>query len=387
MILDMPDPAVQDRVQLARRIYDFGLTPEDLGPRQYGRAAAAAPRAALMIGWPDGLAPTPTELPIEPATDEPLPKADYLVVTWTVAELQGLADVLTPGVNPRTRWYRYDHRFDEYLANIRNGAPSRLASRLGSWYPTRIGNRSVICFKSELHLNQDGVRTGPGTATLPVADLFRQLIAEVQPKMVLTVGTAGATMDDHALGDVVITRGAQFRLSQEFANEPFAKQAYKSDQSIPKKHVETANRLLTKFAPNLTEPDWGPPTMAYPFPGPLLSGVRNKPALRIDGRDFPKFHPILSTDFFEFGTSGNNLGELGCGIEMGDAALGMVCEELGSNAPRWLVVRNLSDPLINADLPTDPVDMQAHWSVWYYETYGYWTSVNSAIATWAMIAR
>jgi hypothetical protein len=30
--------------------------------------------------------------------------------------------------------------------------------------------------------------------------------------------------------------------------------------------------------------------------------------------------------------------------------------------------------------------MQAHWAVWYYETYGYWTSVNSAIATWAMIA-
>ena len=31
-------------------------------------------------------------------------------------------------------------------------------------------------------------------------------------------------------------------------------------------------------------------------------------------------------------------------------------------------------------------NMQAHWAVWYYETYGYWTSVNSAIATWAMIA-
>ena len=28
--------------------------------------------------------------------------------------------------------------------------------------------------------------------------------------------------------------------------------------------------------------------------------------------------------------------------------------------------------------------MQAHWAVWYYETYGYWTSVNSAIAVWAM---
>ena len=30
--------------------------------------------------------------------------------------------------------------------------------------------------------------------------------------------------------------------------------------------------------------------------------------------------------------------------------------------------------------------MQAHWAVWYYEAYGYWTSVNSAIAVWAMTA-
>ena len=55
--------------------------------------------------------------------------------------------------------------------------------------------------------------------------------------------------------------------------------------------------------------------------------------------------------------------------------------------PGWLVIRNVSDPVINADLPRAPVDMQAHWAVWYYETFGYWTSVNSAIATWAMIAR
>ena len=31
--------------------------------------------------------------------------------------------------------------------------------------------------KSELHLNQDGVKTGDGTATLPVKDFFLQIIA------------------------------------------------------------------------------------------------------------------------------------------------------------------------------------------------------------------
>jgi hypothetical protein len=30
--------------------------------------------------------------------------------------------------------------------------------------------------------------------------------------------------------------------------------------------------------------------------------------------------------------------------------------------------------------------MQIHWAVWYYEAYGYWTSVSGAIATWGVIA-
>ncbi|MGH8965140.1 MAG: hypothetical protein ACRDXB_07390, partial [Actinomycetes bacterium] len=112
---------------------------------------------------------------------------------------------------------------------------------------------------------------------------------------------------------------------------------------------------------------------------------------KIDGRDFDAFLPMLTTDFFEFGTSKNELWKIGCGVEMGDAVLGMVIEELenaGQPAPRWLVIRNASDPQINGDLPDKPraLNMQAHWAVWYYETYGYWTSVNSAIATWAMIA-
>ena len=59
------------------------------------------------------------------------------------------------------------------------------------------------------------------------------------------------------------------------------------------------------------------------------------------------------------------------------------------DAPDWLVIRNASDPAINALLPRDKpraLDMQAHWAVWYYTAFGYWTSVNSAVATWAVIA-
>lgn len=405
--LSPPDPA--------RLIIDFGLKAEDLSP------APVPPDAALLadlgLPWPEGQAPEPQPWAAgeTPRPGDALPRADVLVVTWTVAEHEALADVLTPGFG-RNTWARYARRFeDHYLPQIRGGAPAIRAGRLGSYFRTRIAGRDVLCFKSELHLNQDGKRTGPGRATLPVKDLFRQLIEEVRPDLVITVGTAGATfppdrksevggMDcpPHELGDVVITRGARFRLQREFANEPFANAAYECrDFQIPTARLDAARELLKVHAAKLAEPALGPPHAKYTWPpGDLVPGFANAPDLKIDGRDFPAFHPILTTDFFEFGTSTNGLEHQGTGVEMGDAVLGMVAEEMraeGGTPPKWLVIRNASDPQINGALPNRDtpgvpaelrrgLDMQAHWAVWYYETYGYWTSVNSAIAVWAMVA-
>jgi hypothetical protein len=271
----------------------------------------------------------------------------------------------------------------------------------------------VLCVKSELHLNQDGVRTGDGTATLPVKRFFRQMIDEVEPELVITVGTAGATFPPsgtaniggmqcpaHELGDVMITRAAKFRLSQEFANEPFATTKYQCETfEIPTGRLEASKELLKVHAPKLVEPLFGAPSTKYQLPA-LVPGFKNTPDFHIDGVHLPAFHPILTTDFFEFGTSTNGMEQLGCGVEMGDAVLGLVVEEMaaeGLDTPDWLVIRNASDPQINGELPgpDNPdvppqmrraLNMQAHWAVWYYEAYGYWTSVNSAIAVWAMTA-
>ncbi len=368
---------------LARRIIDFGLTDDDLGPRRFGEQVT--PRRDLKITWPTGLEPTPQPLAEEPDPDDALPRADVVVITWTVAEMLALADVLTPKVNPRTRWYRYTRNFADYVPHIRTGAPAHNAGRLASYHPAKIGSKRVLCVKSELHLNQDGIRRPEGT-TLPVAGLFRQIIQECKPKQVITVGTAGGVFPDHELGDVMITRAARFHCTKEFADAPFNNTTFKSKGRIKKKHLATAEEIMAKFADRLIEPDFAPPTTAYEFPQGTIAGTRNKPDVKVEGVDFPKLHPILTTDFFEFGTSTNRLEDHGCGVEMGDAVLGLVCDELGDDAPTWLVVRNASDPQINGELPTEPVDMQAHWAVFYYEAYGYWTSVMSAIATWALIA-
>lgn len=373
---------LSERERLRRRI-DSGATAVDLGPRLLGGAAAEQPRRFLPIDWPSGLAPAAAPLPSEPSTDDPLPHADVVVITWTAAEWRALADALTPGVDGPQGWYRYTRGFETYLPRIRAGAPARFSGRLAAYHPFTIGSRTMLGVKSELHLNQDGVRTGDGTATLPVADFVRHIIDEVRPKLIVTTGTCGATSADHDLGDVVITRGSAFRLKKEFRNESFATATYRSPQRLRRKHLSAARRLMAGFADRLVEPDFGPPTPRYGWAGDLLPGPRNTPDLKIDGDDLPGFHPILSADWFLFGTTQNGLAADGCGVEMGDAVIGMVCQELGASAPKWLVVRNLSNPVVDGRLAPDVL---ATWSGYYYETYGYWTSVNSAIACWALIA-
>lgn len=384
----MDDPAFRKAIARALLAADPSAVDEDLLVDS-GVALRAPPEAAppFPFAYPAGLAPRPRPPATPPASDAPLPRADVLIVTWTAAEHQALADVFTPG-HARGRWYRYDRRFAEhYVPLIRPGAPALAVRRLASWFPTSVGQVSIVAVKSELHLNQDGIRTGDGTATLPVADLFRQLIAEVQPKVVLTIGTAGAVYEDHELGDVVVTRAARFRLSQEFVNEPFNDVIYRSDWQIPTTHLGRAKTLMRTLEPRLKEPSFGPPTTRYPVPGGLVEPPANRPDIKLDGDNLPAFHPMLTTDYFEFGTSLNHLDTQGSAVEMGDAVLGLVCAEM-ADPPRWAIVRNISDPQINGELPTlaGPLNMQIHWAVWFYEAFGYWTSVSGALATWGIVA-
>ena len=385
---DGPEAAV--RAWFRARI-DAGITEADLDTAQPQGLPTRAP-SHLGVTFPPGLEPVAVPLTPRPATSDPLPHADVLVLVWTVAEARALADVLTPGVAASSGWYRYDRLFSEYVDDIRKGAPARTAGRLGSYHLGDVAGRSVLCFKSELHLNQDGVRRD-GHTTLPVAKLIDQLIDEVQPGLLVTSGTCGGTMRSHGLGDVVITRAAAFRLASEFADEPFAQATYHSRYRVPRQHIAQAEAMMHTLRGHLDEPDFGAPSDAYAVPGlgdGVLPGPTHEPRIHIDGSgDVPRNHPILSADWFLFGSTTNGLDAQGVGVEMGDAVIGLVDERRaadGRTRPPWVVVRNLSNPPINGHLPTEPMDMQAFWSGWYYESFGYWTSVNSALGVWALVA-
>ena len=117
---------------------DAGISDADLDPSQPdGLPTRAVGRLGLT--FPPGLEPVAVPLTPRPATSDALPKADVLVLVWTVAEARALADVLTPGVAASSGWYRYDRRFAEYVDDIRNGAPARAAGRLGSYHLGDVG--------------------------------------------------------------------------------------------------------------------------------------------------------------------------------------------------------------------------------------------------------
>jgi len=154
-----------ERKEIARYLLSRGLDPVELAPAPARIAELLAPRRRLSFprDWHRSRHPWIRRR----CPEDALPRADVVVIGWTVDELAGLAQVLTPGVSPQ-RWHRYTRHFADYQHKIWPHAPAATSWRLGSYRPTRVGETSVACIKPELHLNPDGIKTGEGRATLPV---------------------------------------------------------------------------------------------------------------------------------------------------------------------------------------------------------------------------
>jgi hypothetical protein len=167
----------------------------------------------------------------------------------------------------------------------------------------------VLCVKSELHLNQDGLKTGEGIVTLPVRDLFTQIITETGAGVVFTVGTAVSVFDEFQLGDVVVTRAAKFRCRTSSATRPSTTPpttaAGRSDQ--PAGHGAAVDGRLHRPA---GEPPFGPPHPGFTPAGPLLAPPVNDPDIKLEQgeREMPEFHAILTTDYVDYDTTTNRLG-------------------------------------------------------------------------------
>jgi hypothetical protein len=309
------------------------------------------------IPWPAGLAPKTGSAPSGSASS-PLPRADVLVVTWTVDEGHALSRVLTPGKDSRNDYRSYTHNFATISKKMRAGCPALQAGRLGAYWTTKIGSKKVVVFKSDSHMSQDGPK-------LPNIDVWRQIINEVKPQLVLTTGTAGGIGKEFEVGDVVASPIVHFDCTQKFKNQPFHDSHF-SSTAVKAKHFKTADTLFKANEKQLPPDNTRRPKIFKVAPGALTSSV-------------------VTTDFFGFDTSDDHFHLQGLGdvSEMGDAILGLVANEMGADAPRWVAVRNVSDPQIKAE---GTLRDQAKLAALIYKGFGRWSSVCSAIVCWALIA-
>jgi hypothetical protein len=308
------------------------------------------------VPWPKGFAPKTSSSP-GGRSGGPLPRADVLVVTWTVDEGHALSRVLTPGKDSHNDYLSYTHNFATIASKMRKGCPATEAKRLGAYWMTMIGGKKVVVFKSDSHMSQDG-------PNLPNQDVWRQIITEVQPELVITTGTAGGIGKQFEVGDVVVSPIVRFDCLSKFKHEPFHAAHYVT--SAPKtKYFAQAKTLFKANAGQLPKDNTRPPKI-------------------VQGRGLPS--SVVTTDFFGFDTSNNHYGLQGLGdvSEMGDAVLGLVTSQMGKMAPRWVAVRNVSDPQIKATGMT--LRQQATLAAQIYKGFGRWSSVCSAIVSWALIA-
>ena len=342
-------------LDLATHIINFDS--DDFRTHQY--FTIRTPRRVISpIPWPTGQQPIPQPLS-SPASGKALPRCDILIVTWTVEEAKALSDVLTPGYNSKTAWYNYTKGFASYEPMLTARSPARHSQRLGSYFVTQIHHKHVLCFKSELHMSTDGIE-------LPVQTLWKQILAESKAKIVITTGTAGGIGANADLGDVVISRQVRFDCSKTFKNQPFGKETFVAHNSlqIPKNTVLTKTLLAANSG-------------QLPIHSP-------DPAFFDDTDSYTKFSGVVTTDFFAFDNSQDTyqLQELGSVVEMGDAVLALVAKGMRANVPDWICIRNASDPQIKDNVPLEEQKKKA---AQIYEQYGYWTTVCSAIACWALI--
>jgi purine-nucleoside phosphorylase len=189
--------------------------------------------------------------------------------------------------------------------------------------------------------------------------------------LVITTGTAGGIEKQFEVGDVVVSPVVRFDCTAKFKNFKYKNQriakAHYSTKAVNRKYMAKAKRLFKANADQL------PP-----------ENTRQPKIFIVGSKKLSE--SVVTTDFFGFDTSSNyyKLQGLGYASEMGDAVLGLVSREMGANAPRWVAVRNVSDPQIKSQGLT--IREQAKIAAQIYKGFGRWSSVCSAIVCWALIA-
>ncbi len=305
------------------------------------------------VAFPEALAPKLVNS--DHWTGDPLVKVDALVVTWTSAEWGALADVLSPG-RQKKEWISYGRNWSQFEPHLTSRSPAKEAKCLGEYTYVTIGEKLVCLFHSQLHLATDD-------STPPIVTLWQQIISEAQPSLIITTGTAGGIGAETCLGDVFIVNSVKLNCTQGFKDKPWAQERFSNPYASSGDNNETASQLLECYTEKLAP-------VAFRLPTITTGG------------------DVETVDYFAFADTDDSYGVVkndpqAHTEEMDDGTLA-VALSLENNTTPWLSIRNASDPQVASSIGT--LEEQKKWASDCYNKYGYWTTVNSAIACWSVIA-
>jgi hypothetical protein len=307
-----------------------------------------------------------------------LPKASAVVITWAEAEWAALQHVFCAGGSSMP----YSDRllgtwpgWQEYSSNMPAGAPAGW-TYWGHYRLVEIGGDPVLLFKSNTHLDFPGAKY--------LEALIDLLIQRVAPSVILSTGTAGGAKPQDHVGTVrAVSAGTLYEMGQPSASWPLYENAWRGGATI----LTSANfnRLLSPVPTRASDLE----ALCAQFNRQYASSYTLS-QLDPDGLNLGDASPqidnqtgggtsLLTASTFLVGTTAGTYQTYAC-IEMDDAVIGEACA--ASRTP-YGFVRNLSDPAQNSALPPKA---QGNWGSAIYDAYGFYTSYNSAVATWAMLA-
>lgn len=306
-----------------------------------------------------------------------LPAADAVVIVWTDAEWAAAEHVFCQSGKAMNYSSRNDSSWPGWQ-KYKKGVPSGVSgwSYWGEYRLVQIGQAKVLLFKSNTHLDFPGQQY--------LSQLISKIINTVNPKLILSTGTAGGARPGDHIGTVNVVRSATlYETNQPQSSWPDYSSAWSVDWSVVAESgfhkllfpVPTTSADLQSICTQfnsfyscnyaLSDLNPGNVNMADPTPAINNLSVGNT--------------PLLTTDSFVVGTSSGQLGSFAC-VEMDDAIIAKTCA--ASHIP-YGSARNISDPIQNASLPPK---IQAHWGQAIYNVYGFYTTYNNSIAAWAVLS-
>jgi nucleoside phosphorylase len=348
-----------------------------------------APVNAPAIEWTSIGAQGPTPIPIGTrAPTDPLPHADVVVLTWTATEWSALDHVFVNSASSRTptdktwqgAWSSYTRNASQYTSS--NG------TLWGSFQLVQVTGQTVLLFKSNAHLSFSPYLPG-------LRAMVQNILADSTPQRIYSIGTAGAARLEQDLGDTVVTNSAylQMTLSQN-ASDPANGQTFTSSAYPSLALASSAQKLMIPLSGAATSQDLQSlfTSVFGSSSGISPSDVINAPLTNLGSPT------VRSMQGVALNTSDDFLSTPGAGMAPGDGNDpysvyetddAVIAQAAIQANVQYASIRNISDTVVPSTTASSaPISdtLRTNWSSALYYRYGFLTSVNGALATWAAIA-